>query len=473
MLAAQAGRLAGDRDHLYGDIRKMFEGFVKASVEAIESARSDHQWSPRPRRVAGELTVTLARVVDGETKAGRTRGGVVQARGPAGAGVREPSARFRQDWRSREGPREGQEELYEERLGPRSLPRFDYTWRGTDRGRRPRARKVRLLETGGSRESLEALDLGTRQAARRGDRCGAWEAVCTAERADGAFERRLPEDRGDREGDLRRPAARRGGGRLLDDEETTCLKVNRGFAETPQGVRRDPLARVAHVPLPLVDPLGQGAETAFTIIATEASSREAQRHRLYPNRLHAEEIPVQSKMMAVADIYDGAHRERPALQEGGSPRQGARHPRLQRVKDGHLDRGARPHLLKDAKIWGARRDDLSSALGSLRPSRPGRARLHVAHARQRSHAVERDPRARRAWLVHESAQGFVGDVGRPGFEACEGVARDQQIAADTGTHPERRVPRRACRSPPRRRVAAQGADPPPDSSSAGGRSSAC
>jgi GAF domain-containing protein len=63
MLAAQAG-VSLETAMLYDEIRKLFEGFVKASVEAIESR--DPTTSGHSRRVA-ELTVTLARVVDAET----------------------------------------------------------------------------------------------------------------------------------------------------------------------------------------------------------------------------------------------------------------------------------------------------------------------------------------------------------------------------------------------------------------------
>src|SRR4029077_13810883 len=63
MLAAQAG-VSLETAILYADIRSMFDGFVKASVEAIESR--DPTTSGHSRRVA-ELTVALARVVDAET----------------------------------------------------------------------------------------------------------------------------------------------------------------------------------------------------------------------------------------------------------------------------------------------------------------------------------------------------------------------------------------------------------------------
>ena len=63
MVAAQAG-VSLENTMLYDEIRKLFEGFVKASVEAIESR--DPTTSGHSRRVA-DLTVELAKVVDGET----------------------------------------------------------------------------------------------------------------------------------------------------------------------------------------------------------------------------------------------------------------------------------------------------------------------------------------------------------------------------------------------------------------------
>ncbi|HEY8078137.1 MAG TPA: GAF domain-containing protein, partial [Labilithrix sp.] len=62
MVAAQAGASL-ENAMLYEEIRKLFEGFVKASVEAIESR--DPTTSGHSRRVA-DLTVELAKVVDSE-----------------------------------------------------------------------------------------------------------------------------------------------------------------------------------------------------------------------------------------------------------------------------------------------------------------------------------------------------------------------------------------------------------------------
>jgi HD-GYP domain-containing protein (c-di-GMP phosphodiesterase class II) len=62
-LAAQAG-ISLENTSLYEEIRRLFEGFVKASVTAIESR--DPTTSGHSYRVA-TLTVGLAQVVDGET----------------------------------------------------------------------------------------------------------------------------------------------------------------------------------------------------------------------------------------------------------------------------------------------------------------------------------------------------------------------------------------------------------------------
>jgi len=63
MLAAQAAACL-ENALLYDEIRLLFEGFVKASVEAIESR--DPTTSGHSRRVA-DLTIGLAKVVDHES----------------------------------------------------------------------------------------------------------------------------------------------------------------------------------------------------------------------------------------------------------------------------------------------------------------------------------------------------------------------------------------------------------------------
>ena len=78
----------------------------------------------------------------------------------------------------------------------------------------------------------------------------------------------------------------------------------------------------------------------------------------YPNRLRAEEIPVQSKMMSIADIYDALTASDRPYKKAVPARAGARHPRLQR--EGRAPRrGARAHL-QGREDLGARRRAMTS-----------------------------------------------------------------------------------------------------------------
>ena len=161
--------------------------------------------------------------------------------------------------------------LYDERL-ELVRARFDYVARSIEAD--VLARKVRLLETGGPRDGIEALDRELAQ--RRADLDGAWEAICTRQRADRPVERRLRS--GSRRSRKETFVDLRGEVRpLLDDEETTCLRVNRGSL-TPPGVRRDPVARLAHLPVPVADPVGQGAQPGAH--HRGRAPREAERHRI-------------------------------------------------------------------------------------------------------------------------------------------------------------------------------------------------
>jgi len=332
MLAAQAG-VSLETAILYGDIRKMFEGFVKASVEAIESR--DPTTSGHSRRVA-ELTVTLAKVVDGETS------------GPYAAAAFKPEDLRELEYASllhdfgKIGVREKvlvkAKKLYEERL-ELVRSRFDYVVRSIEAD--VLARKVRLLETGGSRESLDALDRELAQ--RRAEIDAAWEAVCTANEptvlSSGDFARIeaiAKETFVDLRGDVQR---------LLDDEETNCLKVNRGSL-TPQEFD-EIRSHVSHTFRFLSQiPWGK-ALSRIPIIA--GAHHEKLNGTGYPNRLHAEEIPVQSKMMAVADIYDAlTASDRPYKK--AVPLDKALGILDFSVKDGHLD-AELVRIFKDAKIW--------------------------------------------------------------------------------------------------------------------------
>ncbi len=332
MLAAQAG-VSLETAILYGDIRQMFDGFVKASVEAIESR--DPTTSGHSRRVA-ELTVTLAKVVDGV------------ASGPYASASFKPEDLRELEYASllhdfgKIGVREKvlvkAKKLYEERL-ELVRARFDYVARSIEAD--VLARKVRLLETGGSREAIEALDRELAQ--RRAELDAAWEAICTANEptvlSSGDFQRIeaiAQETFVDLRGEVRR---------LLDDDETTCLKVNRGSL-TPQEFD-EIRSHVSHTFRFLSQiPWGK-ALSRVPIIA--GAHHEKLNGTGYPNRLHAEEIPVQSKMMAVADIYDAlTASDRPYKK--AVPLDKALGILDFSVKDGHLD-GELVRIFKDAKIW--------------------------------------------------------------------------------------------------------------------------
>jgi HD-GYP domain-containing protein (c-di-GMP phosphodiesterase class II) len=332
MLAAQAG-VSLETAILYGDIRKMFEGFVKASVEAIESR--DPTTSGHSRRVA-ELTVTLAKVVDGETS------------GPYAGASFKPEDLRELEYASllhdfgKIGVREKvlvkAKKLYDERL-ELVRSRFDYVARSIEA--EVLGRKVRLLETGGSKEALAALD--EELARRRAEIDGAWDAICSANEptvlSSGDFQRIeaiAKETFVDLRGEVRR---------LLDDEETTCLKVNRGSL-TP--VEFDEIrSHVSHTIRFLSQiPWGK-ALSRVPIIA--GAHHEKLNGTGYPNRLRAEEIPVQSKMMAVADIYDAlTASDRPYKK--AVPLEKALGILDFSVKDGHLD-GELVRIFKEARVW--------------------------------------------------------------------------------------------------------------------------
>jgi HD-GYP domain-containing protein (c-di-GMP phosphodiesterase class II) len=332
MLAAQAG-VSLETAMLYEEIRKLFEGFVKASVEAIESR--DPTTSGHSRRVA-ELTVTLAKVVDGEST------------GPYAAAFFRPEDLRELEYASllhdfgKIGVREKvlvkAKKLYDERL-ELVRSRFDYVARSIEADLL--AQKVRLLESGATREAITALDQELAQ--QRADLDAAWDAICSANeptvlssgdfaRIEAIAKRTFVDLRGDV-----RP--------LLADEEVTCLKVSRGSL-TPQEFD-EIRSHVSHTFRFLSQiPWGKSLRRV-PIIA--GAHHERLNGTGYPNRLHAAGIPVQSKMMSVADIYDAlTASDRPYKK--AMPIDRALDILDFSVKDGHLD----PELVrifKEARIW--------------------------------------------------------------------------------------------------------------------------
>jgi HD-GYP domain-containing protein (c-di-GMP phosphodiesterase class II) len=343
MVAAQAG-VSLETAILYEDIRKLFEGFVKASVEAIESR--DPTTSGHSRRVA-DLTVNLAKVVDREST------------GPYANASFTPEDLRELEYASllhdfgKIGVREKvlvkAKKLYDERLELLRL-RFDYVARSLEAD--VLSRKVRALEGGASKEQLAALDVELVE--RRAALEASWASVLSANEptvlSQGDFariEEIAKETYADLRGDVRA---------LLDDAEVTCLKVSRGSLTNQEfdEIR----SHVSHTFRFLSNiPWGKSLQRVPVIAGAH---HERLNGSGYPNRLKAEEIPVQSKMMSIADIYDAlTASDRPYKK--AVPIDRAIDILDYSVKDGHLD----PELVrifKDARIW---------TLGEASGDRPG------------------------------------------------------------------------------------------------------
>ncbi len=332
LLSSQAG-VSLETAMLYEEIRQLFDGFVKASVEAIESR--DPTTSGHSRRVA-DLTVELAKVVDAETS-GPYAGATFSAED-----LREIEyASLLHDF-GKIGVREKvlvkAKKLYEERL-ELVRARFDYVSRSIEAD--VLGRKVRLLEAGGPRSGLEDLD--RELAERRAALDASWEAVVAANEptvlSSGDFAR-IEAIARETYADLRGQTRA-----LLDDAEVVSLKVKQGSLTNEEfdEIR----SHVSHTFRFLSRiPWGKSLRRVALIAGAH---HERLNGTGYPNRLKAEEIPVQSKLMSISDIYD-------ALTASDRPYKKA--VPLERaldilgfsVKDGHLD----PELVRifrEARIW--------------------------------------------------------------------------------------------------------------------------
>jgi len=332
MLASQAG-VSLETAMLYEEIRALFEGFVKASVEAIESR--DPTTSGHSRRVA-DLTVELAKVVDSETA------------GPYAGATFKPEDLRELEYASllhdfgKIGVRERvlvkAKKLYDERL-ELVRARFDYVARSIEAD--VLSRKVRLLEGGATREAVDALD--RELAERRAELDASWDAVCGANEptimSSGDFakiEKIARETFVDLRGEMRT---------LLDGDEVTSLMVSKGSLTQ---VEFDEIrSHVTHTFRFLSRiPWGKSLRRVPVIAGAH---HERLNGTGYPNRLRAEEIPVQSKMMSVADIYDAlTASDRPYKK--AVPVERAIDILDFSVKDGHLDADL-VRLFKEARVW--------------------------------------------------------------------------------------------------------------------------
>jgi len=332
MVAAQAGASL-ENAMLYDEIRKLFEGFVKASVEAIESR--DPTTSGHSRRVA-DLTVELAKVVDMET-----------------AGPYKDASFSREDLRELEyasllhdfgkiGVREKvlvkANKLYEEKV-ELIRARFDFIARSLEADML--RRKLAAVERGAPKSELEALD--KEFAERRAEIDAAWHTIMQANEptvlAAGDFakiEQLAKETYFDMRGEVRF---------LLDADEAVALSVKRGSL-TPKEYD-EITSHVSHTFKFLSNiPWGK----AFRRVPVIAGAHHERLNGTgYPNRLRAEEIPVQSKMMSISDIFDAlTASDRPYKK--AVPVERAVDILEYGVKDQHLD----PELVRifrEARVW--------------------------------------------------------------------------------------------------------------------------
>lgn len=331
-LASQAG-IALENAFLYKEIQHMLEGFVRASVEAIE--QRDPTTSGHSRRVSN-LTVGLARAIE------RAGSGPYRDVTFTTDDLRELDyASLLHDF-GKIGVRE-EVLLKAKKLFPHQLQiiraRFELAIRSIEVD--VLSRKVRLLERGGSAAELAALDreLETRRAEIESSFATIVAANEPTVLKSGEFERieaLARETYVDIHGEVHP---------LLLPAEVTSLSITRGSLTAAEidEIR----SHVAHT-FGFLSQIPWGKQ--FRRVAMIAGSHHERLNGTgYPNRLRAEEIPLQSKMMSVSDIFDAlTASDRPYKK--AVPLEKALDILHFEVKDDHLD----PDLVKifvEAKVW--------------------------------------------------------------------------------------------------------------------------
>ncbi len=331
-LAAQAG-IALENAILYQEIRKIFEGFVKASVDAIEAR--DPTTSGHSRRVA-DLTVNLAQAVE------RIDTGPYREVRWQREDLREIEyASVLHDF-GKIGVRE-HVLVKAKKLFPRDLEliqqRFEFVIRTLEVD--VLSRKMHAISRGAS--SGELADLDGELAGKRAEIETAWHMIEQANEptvlAAGDFKR--IEELG------RQSYARLDGemSTLLSADEVKSLSVMRGSL-TPEEFD-EIRSHVSHTYRFLSQiPWGK----TFARVAIIAGAHHERLNGTgYPNRLRAEEIPLQSKMMSISDIFDAlTASDRPYKR--AVPVEKALDILGFEVKDNHVD-GELVRIFTEAKVW--------------------------------------------------------------------------------------------------------------------------
>lgn len=331
-LAAQAG-ISLENTILYEEIRRIFEGFVHASVEAIESR--DPTTSGHSRRVAN-LSVALALALE-TTDTGPYRSVRFTAQD-----IRELEyASLLHDF-GKIGVREKvlvkAKKLYDSDLH-RIQARLKYAMRCFEV--ETLTRKIDALQRGASQEMLESLDAAIE--ARRAELAAAWKVIQTANEptvlAEGDFGKIEELTRTyylEDDGKLRP---------LLRAEEGANLKIPRGSLNNRE--IEEIRSHVAHT-YRFLQRIPWG--TSFRRIPKIAGSHHERLNGTgYPNRLRAEEIPLQAKIMSVADIFDAlTASDRPYKK--AVPVERALRILDAEVNDSHVD-GELVRIFREARIW--------------------------------------------------------------------------------------------------------------------------
>jgi HD-GYP domain-containing protein (c-di-GMP phosphodiesterase class II) len=331
-LAAQAG-IALENALLYDEIRGLFEGFVRASVDAIEAR--DPTTSGHSRRVA-ELTLRLADAVE------RCDEGIYRDVRFSAESRREIEyASLLHDF-GKIGVRENVL-VKEKKLFPHELEairlRIELALR--DLEVESYRQQLELRERGASDEVI--FRLREVLAERRLELTCAFETIRNvAEPTVLKSQDRALLDR------IESMTLRRADGRLeplLTGEELTCLYIERGsltLAEIDE-IR----SHVAHT-FRFLSRIPWGASLRH-VPAIAGAHHERLNGTGYPFGLRAAEIPLPSKMMSVADIFDAlTASDRPYKRAVPIPR--ALEILEMEVKDQHLD----PELVRifrNAAVW--------------------------------------------------------------------------------------------------------------------------
>jgi HD-GYP domain-containing protein (c-di-GMP phosphodiesterase class II) len=289
-LASQAG-ISLENAILYDDIRRLFEGFVDASVTAIESR--DPTTSGHSRRVA-TLSVALAEKVDAATD-GPWRDihfSRVALKKIEYAGILHDFGKV--------GVREKvlvkAKKLYDEDRRALEM-RFAYIRRGLEAEQVER--KLRLaLDLGRDELAPRFAELETELARRVAELDGAWTFICKANEPslldEGGFERLV---------EIARMQYLAPSGELkpyLEPGEVAALQIARGSLTAVERVEIE--SHVVHTYNFLRKiPWGRDMEDLPRIAG---SHHEYLNGIGYPRHLNAAEIPIESRMMTIADIFD-------------------------------------------------------------------------------------------------------------------------------------------------------------------------